>query len=478
MFGQATEKLDAVVHAWSAWMWDMSLHVTWLAVLLWLLNKPLQRTSARLRFVLWSLVLVRLIVPPGLILPTGVGFWLGDWFSQQVEAWSFSPAASTAGDLAAQTELAQAHGAPTTSHVPARDWSSLAFTLWLGFVIAQFVWFVFGWRQIRRWLAQSTPLEDARALQALANAQRRAGIRWAVALRDSGQCTTPLVIGCWRPVILLPTAVRESLSLAELETVLVHELMHMARRDGWWRLAQAILGALYFFHPAVWLARYRLNQLCEEACDEQTVLALAGERRDYAQAIVKAATIIGYQPPYLAMNMVGDGLPVKRRLQRILDPSLTWTAGGNWQRAMLGMLLALVLLPSGYRSPEATPPDRLRQTGLPSVEVSHVDDPSVVTASENTAENNSEAAADQELERQALSQLRSIDLETRLSAYQTLERVGTLNSLRDLEAAFLNRRGTEQDAAKRALDRVWNIIRQSPTESSQTSRLIRKEEES
>ena len=472
MLGQATDKLDAFVHAWSAWMGTMSLHVTWLVILLWLLDRPLKRTSARLRFALWSLVLLRLIVPPSLALPTGIGWWLGDWFVQQAEVWSFSQIAAT---ISSDVPAANSDSGLAGEQVLAtRDWFGLMFTLWLGFVIAQLLWLVYGWRQIRRWLAQSTRLTDVVSQQALANAQDRVGIHYKVALHDSGQCTTPLVIGCWRPIILLPTAIRESLSSAELETVLVHELMHIARRDSWWRLGQAVLGALYFFHPIVWLARYKLNQLCEDACDEQTVLALSGERRNYAQAIVKAATIIGYQPPYLAMNMIGDGQPVKRRLRRILDPSLTWTPGGAWQRTSLGLLLALVLLPSGYREPQATPPDRLRQAGLPTIQMSEPPLPSL----ENTAASNAPASQDEQLEQQALDQLQSIDLETRLAAYQTLERVGTLNSLRELEAAFLNRRGIEQDAAKRALDRVWNIIRQSTSETTQSSRLFQHDEES
>ena len=472
MLGQATDKLDAIVHAWSAWMGTMSLHVTWLVILLWLLDRPLKRTSARLRFALWSLVLLRLVVPPSLALPTGIGWWLGDWFVQQAEVWSFSQITATVG-LDAPTATNDS-GLADEQVMATRDWFSLLFTLWLGFVIAQLLWMMVGWRQIRRWLAQSTQLTDACSQQALAGAQLRVGIDYKVALHDSGHCTTPLVIGCWRPIILLPTAIRESLSTAELETVLVHELMHVARRDSWWRLGQAILGALYFFHPVVWLARYKLNQLCEDACDEQTVLALSGERRNYAQAIVKAATIIGYQPPYLAMNMMGDGQPVKRRLRRILDPSLTWTAGGTWQRASLGVLLALVLLPSGYRAPQATPPDRLRQAGLPSIQISEPPMPSL----ENAAAGKVAASPDEQLERQALEQLQSVDFETRLSAYQTLERVGTLNSLRELETAFLNRRGIEQDAAKRALDRVWSIIRQSTSETTQSSRLFKNDEES
>lgn len=471
MLAQATNWLDAVVHAWSSWMWDMSLHVTWLVVLLWLLDRPLQRTSARLRFVLWTLVLVRLVVPPTLMLPTGIGWWCGDWFAQHAQSWTLTrdtaplAASATGGDVLRTA-------ANSTGH--ARDWASLLFTLWLGSALAQLAWISFGWLQIRRWLKQSTLLADTRSQRVLADALARVGIDGRVELRDSGQCTTPLVIGCLRPIILLPTAVRESLSMAELESVLVHELTHIARRDSWWRLVQAFLGVLYCFHPAVWLARYKLNQLCEEACDEQTVWALAGERRDYAQAIVKAATIIGYQPPHLAVNMVGSPLPVKRRLQRILDPAFPWAAGGRWHRASLVILLALVLLPSGYRSSRATPPDRLRQAGLPSVEVLPSFEANLATAEATTAD----PIRDEELERQALAQLKSTDFETRLAAYQALESIGTLNSLSELESAFLNRRGIEQDAAKRALDRVWSIIRNQASETTQSSRQFRNNEES
>ncbi len=488
MLSWATNWLDAIVHAWSDWMCDMSVHVTWLVVLLWLLDRPLKRTSARLRFVLWSLVLVRLIVPPELVLPTGIGWWCGDWFAQHIPSWALEalPASNSAASIAQlnaagtiDSNTASAAGAigldtGAKPLVVMRDWTSFFFTLWLGFAAAQAIWLLFGWRQIRRWLALSTPLTDARSQQALASAAHRVGIGRQLELRDSGQCSTPLVIGYMHPVLLLPTAVRESLSQAELESVLVHELTHVARRDGWWRLAQVVLGILYFFHPAVWLARYKLNQLCEEACDEQTVLALSGERRNYAQAIVKAATLVGYQPPYLAMNMVGSALPVKRRLQRILDPALTWNAGGGWQRSLVAIALALIVLPNGYRASQATPPERMRQAGLPSTESREISEP----VAPETALATADAVRDSELEQAALKQLSSPDFETRLAAYQTLEQIGTLKSLPDLESAFLNRSGIEQDAAKRALDRLWSIIREQSTEATQSTRLIQNNEES
>lgn len=470
MFGQATNWLDALVHAWSDWMWGMSLHVTWLVVLLWLMDRWLKRCSARLRHLLWCLVLMRLIVPPTLALPTSFGWWYGDWFAQFVPVWSITPT-PTLTDFSTSATAMDSHSLTSGAVAGGHEWLRYVCMMWLGFALAQLIWMMLGWLQVRRWLAQSVPLSDMRSQLALASALRRVGIGGRVDLRDSGQCVTPLVIGCLRPVILLPTAVRESLTQAELESVLVHELTHIARRDGWWRVAQALLGILYFFHPAVWLARYKLNQLCEEACDEQTVLALSGERRDYAHAIVKAATIIGYQPPHMAMNMVGAALPVKRRLQRILDPTLKWNAGGGWQRGLISLLLALVLLPSGYRSSQATPPSRMRQAGLPAIDAKAFSNDSTVSVA------SPDVVRDEELERLALTQLQSSEFETRIAAYETLETVGSLNSLQVLESAFLNRRGIEQDAAKRALDRVWSIIRQQTSEASQTSRQFQTNEE-
>ncbi len=468
MSAALTNSLDSIVTLWRDWMWSMSLHVTWLVVILWLLDRPLRRTSARLRFVLWSLVLLRLVIPPNFTLPTGISWWVGGLVAEHTSHWTLLQP-NPKSTLAATVEVTSA---TSIGSVSAISWSSFLFTLWLGFVAAQLIWLALGWRQVRRWLAQSTPLTDAQSEQILQSAKLRAGFDGLVTLHDSGSCVTPLVVGFWRPKILLPTIVRENLSAAELETVIVHELTHLSRGDIWWRASQAVLGIAYFFHPAVWLARRRLNQVCEEACDEQTVLALAGRRRDYAQAIVKAATVVGYQPPYIAMNMLGDALPVKRRLERILDPALTWQAEGRWRRGLMALALALLLLPSGYQSTQATPPQLMRQSGLPSVRQREDVVENVAAVSE------ADAALAAEEERQALEQLKSTELETRLAAYQTLERVGTLRSLPQLEAAFLQRRGLEQDAAKRALDRLWSIIRQSPSESSQTSRQFQSREES
>ena len=55
-----------------------SLLVILLLLIDFLLRK---RVSATLRYWIWMLVFIKLILPPTLCLPTGIGYWCGDYLS-------------------------------------------------------------------------------------------------------------------------------------------------------------------------------------------------------------------------------------------------------------------------------------------------------------------------------------------------------------------------------------------------------------
>jgi hypothetical protein len=100
----------------------------------------------------------------------------------------------------------------------------------------------------------------------------------------------PLVFGCWRPRIVLPTAVVETIDPAALGCVLRHERAHIDRGDPW------ILGAIQLVSIAawpivpVWLAARRARQLLELAADERALgLAGAAARRRYGETLLEMA---------------------------------------------------------------------------------------------------------------------------------------------------------------------------------------------
>ena len=109
-----------------------------------------------------------------------------------------------------------------------------------------------------------------------------------VTLCVSAQQKVPAAIGFIRPIVLLPEWALNELSTEELNSILIHELAHLQRWDDWTNLAQKILRALFFFHPAVWWIESQLSIEREMACDE-VVLAHTENARSYAKCLVNVA---------------------------------------------------------------------------------------------------------------------------------------------------------------------------------------------
>jgi WD40 repeat protein/beta-lactamase regulating signal transducer with metallopeptidase domain len=136
----------------------------------------------------------------------------------------------------------------------------------------------------RAWWAESIPEEEWVGCVA-APADR--GGRPAVALRESPAVDSPLTLGLFRPVILLPAGWR-CWSDEQLGLVVAHELAHVRRRDFLAGLAAELAVCLCWFHPLVrWLAgRLRLEQ--EYAADAWAASA-AGNAMTYVRCLARLA---------------------------------------------------------------------------------------------------------------------------------------------------------------------------------------------
>lgn len=95
------------------------------------------------------------------------------------------------------------------------------------------------------------------------------------------------VVGIFRSRIVVPEGLFSALDEKEVESVLLHELVHVKRHDNLLRLFQAGVVVLFWFHPLVWWLDRRLRWESESACDE-AVLRLTGAGRVYATGLFKA----------------------------------------------------------------------------------------------------------------------------------------------------------------------------------------------
>ena len=159
----------------------------------------------------------------------------------------------------------------------------------------------------------------------------RAEIRYV----PSGQ---PVTFGFRQPVVLLPEMLR-SQSEDIQRVVLCHELFHVRRRDWVWVVAEEIVTAVLWFHPAVlWLiSRVRLAR--EEVVDELTVLATS-ERRAYMEALLVFADAVTQAPAaafarrrHLFRRMVlisKERVMSSRRILVSAAAMIVMMAGGVW----------------------------------------------------------------------------------------------------------------------------------------------------
>ncbi|HEX2093400.1 MAG TPA: M56 family metallopeptidase [Longimicrobiaceae bacterium] len=166
---------------------------------------------------------------------------------------------------------------------PALPWVLGAWTLG---VVVLLLRVAGGWcltRRLRREASRPTPVHWRVTVASLAP---RLHVRTAVGVRESDRVEVPAVVGCLRPLILLPTGLARALGPAQVEAILAHELAHVRRRDVLANLVQVAAETLLFFHPVAWWLSRRARMEREHCCDDIAV-ALSGNVLGYARALTR-----------------------------------------------------------------------------------------------------------------------------------------------------------------------------------------------
>lgn len=142
-------------------------------------------------------------------------------------------------------------------------------------------------------------------------------VKRSVELLESTLIKVPMVIGHFKPVILLPIGAVNGLSPAQVEAILAHELAHIARHDYLLHLLQSIIEIFFYFNPAVWWISALIRTERENCCDDMAV-ALCGNQLTYAKALV-ALQEMSIATPNLAMTFINNKNQLLKRIQRILN---------------------------------------------------------------------------------------------------------------------------------------------------------------
>lgn len=189
--------------------------------------------------------------------------------------------------------------------------------------------------RLRRQAVAAPAIWQAR-LDALA---LRMGLHRRPPLKLHGGLTSPVTVGFWRPVILLPAALLSGMPVALLEALLAHELAHVRRWDYLVNLLQSVAEALLFFHPVVWWLSARMRAEREQVAD-----ALAAQALQDPQQLATALHALSLHtavPQHSGLLMSARGGALLTRIERLMAPGLD-TAG--WKLAVPALLLACATL--------------------------------------------------------------------------------------------------------------------------------------
>lgn len=106
-------------------------------------------------------------------------------------------------------------------------------------------------------------------------------------LRIAPGVTSPVTFGVFRPLVLLPPQF-PSLDERARQAILCHELLHVDRRDWAFTLAEELVRAVFWFHPAIWWLLGEI-QLAREQAVDRAVIDVTQAKDEYVDALLAIA---------------------------------------------------------------------------------------------------------------------------------------------------------------------------------------------
>jgi len=207
-------------------------------------------------------------------------------------------------------------------------------------------------RRLRRRLTAGDPPPPD--LASYVDRQRRSlGIAQPVQVRlvDSRPPTGPAVVGVRSPVLVLPTWMVASWDEETFGPLVIHELVHLRRHDGWVNLVVTAVQLVYFFHPLVWVATWRFLRERERVCDDEVVAVYQGRSTPYVRALCRFALASpGGSSASALSSLAASRADLVRRVERLAEPGYRGPGRGHLLRALGAVaLLAGLALSFGAR---------------------------------------------------------------------------------------------------------------------------------
>jgi len=203
---------------------------------------------------------------------------------------------------------------PARPSIPVGAWFAGAFLTLAGLGLARLS---FERARLSRTLGERLPIVSGPLARMFEELTADADLAGEVHLTQSHRLPTPVAIGTSE--VCIPEGVLEALPREEQRCILAHELAHLIRRDPTWRMTLRAIESVFFFQPLNRVARARIQELAEFACDDYAAQNTQEGGIMMARSLASAAQWIeSIQAPALAAALTRPESPLVQRVERLL----------------------------------------------------------------------------------------------------------------------------------------------------------------
>jgi beta-lactamase regulating signal transducer with metallopeptidase domain/effector-binding domain-containing protein len=342
--------INQLASNWWAWMGPMLWQVSLLIIIISAIDLSIRKWAwPQVRYALWLLVILKLLIPPSWSLPSGVISRVHNQakhqIAQQLDKAFLSnedPSHAATASLREspqkkfnayptfKSNITQDSSSQTTAVKPV--WQVYALGIWIAGIVLFILLLAKRIAKLRRWhqIQEERQTIPPWFHKILVETAQKFGIERLPAIVFSDQAVTPAVYGLFRPVLLLPESYPDSLSKEEAEHVLLHELAHLKRGDLWLHGITLMLQIVYWFNPLLIWMQKQMKHVREICCDMTIANVLREKTKSYRQTLVNTARELLTESVEPGMGLLGVFEEPFRLVAR-----LRWLEKKTWQNRKL-----------------------------------------------------------------------------------------------------------------------------------------------
>ncbi len=159
------------------------------------------------------------------------------------------------------------------------------------------------------------------------------------------EITSPFVLGIVHPVIYLPIGIQDD----ELDYILMHETIHIQRKDYLIKPLSFLVICLHWFNPLAWIAWFSMSKDMEMSCDEAVIKKMGTSiKKEYSLSLLNMAST---KTMFNASPLAFSDHNAKNRIINVLN----YKKPAFWVMGVLALLITVFTLSlsfNQYKSPE------------------------------------------------------------------------------------------------------------------------------